>query len=212
MYNIGICSEDKTHEKIIIKMCRNIIKVREDTVLFHVFSSTEEIAAYQGTPFVFMFLDMKLLRFVNTEQYRKLQKLARAVICVNQFEKNKPFDDRLRLTMIPAACERMFTFKRSCPEGEIPESAIRYLHAENNYVRVYLEEKTLLFAKTLKLAQQILGESDIIRIHRSVMVNLAYVDGIRNNHVFLYDQTCLPIGRSYKEKVKQLVLAYKCRQ
>ncbi len=102
-------------------------------------------------------------------------------------------------------------FNHCCPEGVIPEKEIRYISAESNYVRVYMKEKTMLFAKTLKLVEKQIENSDIIRIHRSVMVNLAYVEGIRKNHVILYDQTCLPIGRTYRERAEYLINAYKSR-
>lgn len=209
MYKIGICSQDASVEKAIIKMCSEMVKIRGNIVKFHVFSSAEEIGTYRGSPFIFLFLDMKRFPYINVWMYQKLQTLAQIVIVLNQLGSKNGFDGNIKMNMLPVSRENIIMFKRCCPEGAIPESAIRYLHSESNYVRVYLNGKTLLFAKTLKYMQQRLVKSDIIRIHKSVMVNLAYVDGIRNNHVILYDKTCLPIGRTYKKKVYRLVVAYK---
>lgn len=209
MYKIGICSQDECMERAIVKMCREMIKVTGNIVEFHVFSSAEEIDTYRGSPFIFLFLDGKWFPLINVWLYQKLQTLAQIVVILNQIGSKNGFKQNLRINMLPASHENVIVFKRCCSEGTIPESAIRYLHSESNYVRVYLNSETLLFAKTLKSMQQRLVKSDIIRIHKSVMVNLAYVDGIRNNHVILDDKTSLPIGRSYKKKVHRRFFEYK---
>lgn len=209
MYKIGIFSGDERYAKNIVHICNNMICVRETSLSYNIFSCAEELENYEGAPFVIFFFDTKIMCKTNSEHYIKIKKISQIVVCLNSMNQKTILKQRLRMFLIPQASERVFVFKRGCPEGMISEYAIHYVCAESNYIRVHTEEDSYLFAKTMKDAQRILKGSDIIRIHRSVMVNLAYVDGIRKNRVVMYNQTHFPLGGKYKEEVQKRLVEYK---
>ena len=71
---------------------------------------------------------------------------------------------------------------------------------------------THLIVMDIKCAQELLQNTQIIRIHRSYMVNLSSVRDISNNSVSLLPNlaeiTTLPVGRSYRNQVKSLYSEY----
>lgn len=89
-----------------------------------------------------------------------------------------------------------------------PIEQISVCKAEGNYTTVYFDsrEKVELVAKTLKDFEELLGEFDFVRIHRSYLVNLSHLKEYRRLHsqsntegdggcVVLTNQMKLPVSR-----------------
>ncbi len=80
---------------------------------------------------------------------------------------------------------------------------ICYVQAYGNYIKVFLEDKTLLVRKTI--AQMESETKDhLIRIHKSYLVSLAAIQGVSGNEVILNEDQRLPIGKVYKRGVEYL--------
>jgi len=77
---------------------------------------------------------------------------------------------------------------------------ILFIKADDNYTRIYNKEKSYVITKTLKTIEEKLPESDFIRIHRSFVVNLSFIDKIKDNTLFIGKHS-LPISRSYMENL-----------
>ena len=60
-----------------------------------------------------------------------------------------------------------------------------------------IERKTL--SQFIKEIQSL----DFIQIHKSYIINKRFIQEIKNQEVILKEQTHLPIGRSYKESLKE---------
>lgn len=74
-------------------------------------------------------------------------------------------------------------------------------HAESNYTKIVLKEKTILIAKTLKKVEDLLPPGSFYRVHRSHVVNLDHVKMIRfekGGIVITSDNYNLPIARNRK--------------
>lgn len=80
---------------------------------------------------------------------------------------------------------------------------IYYLESYGNYVKVWLEDKYLLTPRTLKSFEEHLPEDRFLRIHKSHMVNMDYIDYLGGNQIKLYDGTPLTIGKTYRKKIKE---------
>ena len=66
-----------------------------------------------------------------------------------------------------------------------------------------------LFVMDIYEASELLNNTNVARIHKSYMVNLAYIDQLTARYVKLQENySLLPIGRSYKEDIKQRYQAY----
>lgn len=60
----------------------------------------------------------------------------------------------------------------------VPVSDIRWIAAEENYVRICTERETHLLRGTMMSFEQKLDPQVFLRVHRSAMVNLHYVKGV----------------------------------
>ncbi len=64
----------------------------------------------------------------------------------------------------------------------LPVSEIRWIGAEENYVRLSTERETHLLRETMAHLEQRLDPQQFLRVHRSFIVNLQYVKEVRNEH------------------------------
>jgi len=78
---------------------------------------------------------------------------------------------------------------------------IIYCKAEDNYARIYLIKRNFLVTKTLKYVESTLPKKTFVRNHKSFLVNINYIVGIKNkNTIILKSDIELPIARRRKKK------------
>ena len=77
---------------------------------------------------------------------------------------------------------------------------IKFIKADDNYSKIYTTGKSHIISSTLKKVEERLDTFNFIRIHRSYIVNLHFVDKIKEGYLFI-DNNQLPIGRSYHENL-----------
>jgi DNA-binding LytR/AlgR family response regulator len=85
---------------------------------------------------------------------------------------------------------------------------LRYIQAEDDYTRVFTQEKMHFLSYTLKYWQEALPQPPFCRVHKSYLINLEFVERIEGNRVFISGVgDALPIGRSFRtELMRQLEL------
>jgi DNA-binding LytR/AlgR family response regulator len=76
--------------------------------------------------------------------------------------------------------------------------AILYIEAERNYCRIFTKNKEYLLTMPMKSLEEQLPTALFQRIHRSHIVNLAQVDEVDENTVFI-GQKSLPLSKSLRE-------------
>ena len=80
---------------------------------------------------------------------------------------------------------------------------LQYIKSESNYVMLHLENKKIMSLITLKeLAEKL--PPNFIRIHRSYIVNLKYLDSISPDEISVQGLN-IPIGSKYKTALKDAV-------
>lgn len=86
----------------------------------------------------------------------------------------------------------------------IPFSKIYYLEVREKKVFVRLKEKEYSKYETLENIMKELPE-EFLRCHRSFIVNTSYIDRVRlsENIIYLEDNICVPLSRSYKAAIKE---------
>lgn len=82
---------------------------------------------------------------------------------------------------------------------------IYYLESLGNYVKVWEEQRFLLTARTLSSFEEQLPADTFVRIHKSFILNKHYVDYIEGNNIRLKNGKELPLGKNYKQVVRQLL-------
>ncbi|WP_456462020.1 LytR/AlgR family response regulator transcription factor [Lutibacter sp.] len=76
---------------------------------------------------------------------------------------------------------------------------LMFVKAEDNYSRLFTGKNSFILSQTLKKVETKLPDSKFIRIHRSFIINLKFVDKYKEGSIFIKEHK-LPIGRSYQEE------------
>lgn len=79
---------------------------------------------------------------------------------------------------------------------------ILYIEAERNYCKIHCKDKEHLLVTTLKDLEEKLTSNNLLRIHRSFIVNLSHIDEIAMSHVVIAKKA-IPLSTELK---KQLLL------
>jgi len=90
----------------------------------------------------------------------------------------------------------------------LPVTEIRWIGAEENYVRLCTERETHLLRHTLAHLEQRLDPKAFLRVHRSFMVNLHYVKEVRTqpdgeSSVILVSGQKVAMSRSYRARMQE---------
>lgn len=90
----------------------------------------------------------------------------------------------------------------------LPVSDIRWIGAEENYVRICTKNETHLLRQTMTDLEGKLDPEMFARVHRSAIVNLQYVKEVRTESrrdfaVFLVNGQKIPMSRSYHTRILQ---------
>jgi two-component system LytT family response regulator len=93
----------------------------------------------------------------------------------------------------------------------LPVADIRWIAAEENYVRICTEKETHLLRETMARLEVRLDPHMFLRVHRSAIVNLQYVKEVRTEasgdfSVLLVNGQKVPMSRSYRTRVSELLI------
>lgn len=93
----------------------------------------------------------------------------------------------------------------------LPVADIRWIAAEENYVRISTEKETHLLRETMARLELRLDPNMFLRVHRSSIVNLKYVKEVRTEPsgdfaVLLLNGQKVPMSRSYRARVSELLV------
>ena len=87
-------------------------------------------------------------------------------------------------------------------------SSVPYIKARNYYSEVIVNDKIYLIRETLNEWEKKLRDYDFIRIHKSNLVNLAYIRTINGTTVILDNEVQLKVGRSKIPEIKKKFYEY----
>jgi len=93
----------------------------------------------------------------------------------------------------------------------LPVTEIRWIGAEENYVRISTESETHLLRETMARLEERLDPQMFLRVHRSSIVNLQFVKEVRTEPngefaVVLVDGRKIPMSRSYRSRVNEWLI------
>jgi two-component system, LytTR family, response regulator len=75
---------------------------------------------------------------------------------------------------------------------------ILYIEGLDDYIKIYLPNKSVLTLMTLKTIMQKLPASEFIRVHRSYIVPISKIDHVSRSKIRIADKE-IPIGVSYSD-------------
>lgn len=82
-----------------------------------------------------------------------------------------------------------------------------YIESLSDYLKIHLAEKTIVTRETISAIEAKLPKNKFIRIHRSYIVSIAYINSFTNEHITIL-KNALPISRSYKKEVLEQLEKY----
>ncbi|CAN0589838.1 unnamed protein product [Ectocarpus sp. 12 AP-2014] len=91
-------------------------------------------------------------------------------------------------------------FKKGSSKHKIFLKDVLFLESLKNNIKVVTTEKEHLFYGSISNLEEILKDHAFLRVHRSFVVNLNYVESFTTSSVAIRENT-IPIGRKYKAEV-----------
>ncbi|WP_299623892.1 LytTR family DNA-binding domain-containing protein [uncultured Tenacibaculum sp.] len=79
---------------------------------------------------------------------------------------------------------------------------IIYIESLSDYLKIHLIDKTIVTRETISNIETKLPEKLCIRVHRSFIVSVNFIEAYTNEYVEI-DKKAIPISRNYKESVLQ---------
>lgn len=101
--------------------------------------------------------------------------------------------------------ERKFVFVRVDRKMEkLAFDDILYIESYADYLKIHLKNETLVVRETLSNFEEKLPTTEFLRVHRSYIARLEAIDSYTHEQVEIHKNS-LPISRSYKEKVLEVL-------
>lgn len=104
--------------------------------------------------------------------------------------------------------EQFFTFKSNSESIRLKLSEILYFESDQNYLKLYTEQRDYRFRGTIGAVEEALTEKGFIRFHRGFLVNQEAVKVLGADEVELITGDKVPIGRNYAEIAKRQLMRY----
>ena len=79
---------------------------------------------------------------------------------------------------------------------------IRYVSAYGNYIKIHLEQETLLSLQTLGQFLERLPEHQFLQIHKSHLINFRHLQAMEGNRV-LVGEEWLTVGKAYRAQLRE---------
>lgn len=119
------------------------------------------------------------------------------------------FSMKFHRTVAKAAQKKEHLLKIETGDGvrRIRMAAIIYVEVQSHYLYFHCIKNTYKTRGNMQDAQRELSKYSFVQIHRSYMVNLRYVEKVKGNEITVKEKI-LPVGRAYKETVKQSYMQY----
>jgi len=82
---------------------------------------------------------------------------------------------------------------------------IFYLESYGNYVKIWVNKKHHLTARTLSSFEEQLSDQQFFRIHKSYIINKSHIQYMEGNFVMMKNDQQLPIGKNNRQAFKRFI-------
>lgn len=107
--------------------------------------------------------------------------------------------------------DKHFCFRSANGNIKLRLDEILYFESDGNYIKLFATKEEYRFRDTVTSLENALSGYGFVRIHKGFLVNQLVVKGINAGECVLSDNTRLPIGRSYSENARKLLMRYMLR-
>jgi len=221
---IGICDDEEKSREMIKEYCQQMGQDLEETFEYKMFASGEEVLEYKADIHILL-LDIEMGGMNGIDAMKKLEDAdnIKNILFVSGYpdmvfeafgEKTRGFVCKpVEYNRLVSEVSKILNRQKNKEIIEVSVDGrdiyielgdIIYISAEGNFVRLVTEKESYFVYENLKNWEERLKGKDIIRIHKSYLVNLAYVADIKDKVTLTKRSELLPVGRKYKDDVKGL--------
>lgn len=90
---------------------------------------------------------------------------------------------------------------------KIDFKSILYIESYSDYIKIHTSKKVIVTRETISAIDAKLPKDHFLRIHRSFIVAISEIVSFTSDHVVIENRS-LPISRSYKKDVQQILNTY----
>ncbi len=87
---------------------------------------------------------------------------------------------------------------------DLPVDEILYAQSYGNYVKIFMNEKSLLASITTNQLEHLLPQDDFVRIHKSYIVAVKKIEQIERDNIIL-NQEKIPVGITYRRNLSKFL-------
>ena len=110
--------------------------------------------------------------------------------------------DRLQRNRVKTEIEEKFLFQTEEGTLSLPLSKIWYVEASAHQCVLYTQEQEYVLKQAISAVEKLFsGKKEIIRCHRSYLVNLQHISAIVKNEIILDNKNRLPVSRNLSKEV-----------
>jgi len=101
-----------------------------------------------------------------------------------------------------------YVFKTGSETVSLSLDEILYFESLANYLTIKTKTLEYKTRSTISGVEIELGKNDFLRIHKGFLVNLEHVKTVKTDELLLDNDETLPIGKSYSEEARKVILKY----
>lgn len=98
--------------------------------------------------------------------------------------------------------DTILNFKSGYQIIRVNSQTIEYIESYGHYLFIHTESATFKVREKISDILKKLAPLDFIQIHKSYIINKAYIQKTTSTDVYMKSQVCLPIGHKYKSQLK----------
>lgn len=235
---IAICDDDQDELQNISSILDTYIKERNATISYKVFrSATELLANTKSCKYDIYILDV-IMPAVNgieaAKEIRSFDKVASIAFLTSspEFAIESYAVKACNYVLKPITKEKLFFALDDIMENTGHENQASIVVKSNEGIqKIFLSNITyieafnrrviynLISGKTVECISQIsevcdelLAYSQFIKPHRSYLVNMCYIDTIKNTEIVLQTSDSIPIAQRRSAEIKELYLAFQMEE
>ena len=99
-------------------------------------------------------------------------------------------------------------FKTGSETVSLSLDEILYFESLANYLTIKTKTLEYKTRSTISGVEIELGKNDFLRIHKGFLVNLEHIKTVKSDELLLDNDELLPIGKSYSEEARKVILKY----
>jgi len=224
MIRVGICDDELVFRKAIADCVKKYFQNIKKEFEIVQFSSGEQVAEYDGEQIQLLFLDIELENMNGLEVLKELldKEIVWRVVFVTSHDElmidafsvktlgflTKPVNAKKLVKLVDKVIHELDKNQvLECNDGSelfyVKTEDIYYVQAIGNYSELHTKEQTRIVDGKLKIWQEKTCNMDIIRIHKSYIVNLNHITNWKNTEVIMSNGEKIPVGRSYTAEAKK---------